>query len=121
MEKQVEDKLFCHWDAVRFVSEKNLEKSDGTFFTLSVTIQNKLELMIFLGRDEETNSCYEVKIYKSKPNDKYIPNKDDEVKGWEENDEYATFSFEEYEQARNFVETLPYRHPEYRARPFREI
>ena len=65
MEKQVKDKLFCHWDAVRFVSEKNLEKNDGTFFTLSVTIENKLELMIFLGKDEETNSCYEVKIYKS--------------------------------------------------------
>lgn len=49
---QVQKKIFCHWDLVRFVSEKNLQKDDGTFWTLSVTDGNKLEFMIFLGKDD---------------------------------------------------------------------
>ncbi len=44
---QVQKKLCCHWDLVRFVSEKHLQEDDGTFLTLSVTEGNKLELMIF--------------------------------------------------------------------------
>lgn len=87
---QMEKKLFCHWDLVRFVSEEHLKKEDGTFLTLSVTHGDKLELMIFLGKDD-SNSDYEVRVYKSEPTDKYIPNENDNVKKYEENDEYATF------------------------------
>ena len=75
---QVQEKIFCHWDLVRFVSEKTLQKDDGTFWTLSVTDGNKLEFMIFLGKDD-SNSCYEVRVYKSEPGDKYVPNKYDKV------------------------------------------
>lgn len=117
---QVQKKIFCHWDLVRFVSEKNLQKDDGTFWTLSVTDGNKLEFMIFLGKDD-SNSCYEVRVYKSEPGDKYVPNKCDKVSRYEENDEYATFFFDKYEDANCFTEMVGYLHPEYKKRPVQEI
>ena len=117
---QVEKKLFCHWDLVRFVQEERLKEEDETFWTLSVTDGGKIELMIFLGKDDST-SDYEVRVYKDKPTDKYVPKENDDLKNFEEKDEYATFFFEKYEQARYFVEMLSYVHPEYRNRPVREI
>lgn len=117
---QVKDKIFCHWDLVRFVSEKHLKKDDGTFLTLSVTDGGKLEFMIFLGKDD-SNSGYEVRVYKSEASDKYIPNENDNVNRYEENDEYATFGFDKYSAARKFVELLGCMHPEYKKRPVKEI
>ena len=117
---QVEKKLFCHWDLVRFITEEHLKQEDGTYLTLSVTNGDKVELMIFLGKDE-ASSDYEVRVYKSKPTDKYVPDKYDEVKRFEENDEYATFFFEKFEQAHHFTDLLGYVHPEYQERPCREI
>lgn len=117
---QVERKVFCHWDLVRFIKEEVLKQDDGTFLTLSVTHGEKVELMIFLGKDDST-SDYEVRVYKGKPTDKYVPHKYDEVKRFEENDEYATFFFQEFDQALHFTELLGYVHPEYQGRPCRII
>ena len=117
---QVEKKLFCHWDLVRFVSEEHLQQDDGTLLTLSVAEGEKLELMIFLGKDD-SNSGYEVRVYKNEPGDKYIPNEDDKVSRYEENDEYATFFFDEYEDAHRFTYLLGYLHPEYKKRPVKKI
>ena len=117
---QVQKKIFCHWDMVRFVSEKHLQTDDLTFSTLSVTDGNKLELMIFLGKDD-SNSCYEVRVCKNEPGDKYVPNMYDNISRHEENDEYATFFFDKFEDARSFVEMLAYLHPEYKTRPVEEI
>lgn len=117
---QVKNKLFCHWDLVRFVSEEQLKQDDGTFLTLSVTDGDKLEFMIFLGKDD-SNSGYEVRVYKREPSDKYVPNEYDNVKCYEENDEYATFFFDEYEQAHSFADLISYIHPEYKKRPVKEI
>lgn len=117
---QVKDKLFCHWDLVRFVSEDDLKKDDGTFTTLSVSDGDKLELMIFLGKDD-SDSCYEVRVYKKKPDDKYVPNENDKVSRYEENDEYATFFFDKYEDANSFTYLIAYVHPEYKKRPVRKI
>ncbi len=117
---QVQNKLFCHWDLVRFVSEKHLKLDDGTSLTLSVTDGDKVEFMIFLGKDD-TNSCYEVRVYKSEPSDKYIPNEYDKVSCYEENDEYATFFFDQYADAKSFTELLGAVHPEYRKRPVKKI
>lgn len=117
---QVKNKLFCHWDFVRFVSEEHLKQDNGTFLTLSVTDGGKLELMIFLGKDD-SDSGYEVRVYKSEPSDKYVPNNYDNVKRYEENDEYATFFFDEYEQAHNFTDLIGYMHPEYQKRPVKKI
>ena len=112
---QLEIKAFCHWDFVRFINEEAL-MHNGTFMTLSVTNNNRAELMIFLGK-ADNNVDYEVRVYKSEPTDKYIPNESDKVKYYEENDEYATFIFEQFCDAHDFVDTLSYRHTEYNVRP----
>lgn len=117
---QVKNKIFCHWDLVRFVSEKHLQEDDGTFLTLSVTDGDKLEFMIFLGKDD-SNSCYEVRVYKNAPSDKYVPNEYDNVIRYEENDEYATFFFDKYEHAQNFTQLIGPVHPEYKKRPVKKI
>ena len=117
---QLENKLFCHWDLVRFVTKKHLQGSDGTFLTLSVTDDKKFEFMIFLGKDD-SNTYYEVRVHKSDPNDKYVQNVNDNVIRYEENDEYATFFFKNFTDAHDFVAMLGYRHSEYRKRPVRKI
>ena len=117
---QVQKKLLCHWDLVRFVSEKHLQKEDGTFMILSVTDGDQFELMIFLGKDD-SNSGYEVRVYKNEPTDNYIQNEYDNVSRYEENDKYASFFFEEYENALNFTKSIAYVHPEYKKRPVRKI
>lgn len=116
---QVAKKLFCHWDLVRFVTEEDLKEEDGTFLTLSITDGGKFEYMIFLGKDD-SNSGYEVRVYKSETSDKYVPNENDNVKRYEENDEYASFFFDEYEKAHEFADWLGYFHPEYKKRPVRK-
>lgn len=116
----MEKTLYCHWDLVRFVEEKHLKQEDGTFLTLSVTDGDKLEYMIFLGKDDATSE-YEVRVYKCKPDDEYVQHEGDDVKHFEENDEYIAFFFDNYDQAHHFVEWLPYWHSEYYVRPGRLI
>lgn len=117
---QMENKLYCHWDLVRFVTEIHLKRKDGTPLTLSVIDGKDKELMIFLGKSE-TQYKYEVCVYKSEKTDKYIPQKYDNVKEYEENDEYTTFFFDNFEDSKNFVDMLGYTHKEYRIRPIRKI
>ena len=95
---QLEKKVFCHWDLVRFVSEKHLKRDDGVFWTLSVTEGNEYE-----------------------PTDKYVENKFDDVSHYEENDEFATFFFDTFEKAHDFVQLKIYMHPEYKHRPVQKI
>ena len=115
---QLEKKLYCHWDLVRFVSEQDLLEEKG--YTISVTSNSKYELMIFLGRSEDGKE-YEVRVYKADPTDKYVPNPHDNVVRYEENDEYVTFYFDNYEHANSFTYLLCHIHPEYRKRPAKMI
>lgn len=112
--------IFCDYDIVRFINKSHLVAKDGSFMTLSVTTGKNLELMIFLG-ENDSGDGYEVRVYKNKPTDKYRPHQSDEVKSYEENDEFAKFIFDAYYKARDFVYTLPYYHLEYKIRPIREI
>ena len=117
---KLENKLYCHWDYVRFVAEKHMKDDTGRQVTLSVTKGDTLELMIFLEKaDNDTD--YEVRVYKAETTDKYVSHEHDRVKSYEENDEYATFIFEKFEYAHEFVDCLSYRHPEYKGRPIRKI
>ncbi len=111
-------KVYCNWDLIRFVSEEVLMQEDGTFLTLSVIKDETTELMIFLGKND---SEYEVMVYKANENDKYVPHEFDNVKSYSENEQYATFFFEEYEQAHEFINNLSYIHKEYKIRPTRKI
>lgn len=117
---QVENKIFCDWDLVRFVDERHLRSENGKSQTLSVTANGNLELMIFLGKDDLSQE-FEAKVYKAKATDKYTHHEYDNVKRYEENDEYATFFFNDFDSARDFVYYLGYRHEEYVTRPVRRI
>ena len=115
---QLFKKLFCHWDLVRFIPEECIVERG---FTISLTDGHNLEFMIFLGR-ADNNSEYEVKIYKNRPDDKYVPSKlDNNIKRYEENDKYTIFFFDDYAFANQFVSLVGYAHPEYQVRPVREI
>lgn len=116
---QLERKLYCHWDLVRFVPEQRLLGDNG--YTLSVTDSDEYELMIFLGLIDN-NQGYEVRVYKNNPKDKYTPHRyDNNVVRYEENEEYITFFFNNYEAARDFTYMIGYIHPEYKVRPARKI
>lgn len=91
---EIKNKVFCHFDLLRFIPEESLTH-DGENLTISLIDDYSgvnYELMIFLEKDV-TNSCFEVRVYKSDPAIKYIPHEYDKVKRYEDNDEYATFFF----------------------------
>ena len=113
---QLENKFLCHWDFCRFVPEEYLLDDNELPLTLSVIDSYKTELMIFLGK-ADSGSGYEVRVYKAKPTDTYIPYKYDNVSRYEENYEYATFFFTDYDHANDFIVMLGYVHSEYRVRP----
>jgi len=117
---ELRNKLLCRWDLLRLVREDQIRKADGTFFTLSVIDENQMELMIFLDACEDELD-YEVRIYKSEPDEKYVPDKDDKVERYEENEEYASFIFLDFLSASEFIQTLSCFHPEFQKRPAREI
>ena len=113
---QVEKRAYCHCNLVRFVPEHKLIDDDGTFWTLSVIDPKKGELMIFLGK-EDHDSMYEVRVCKSKTNDRYVPHEADEVSKYEESLRYTTFFFDNFNKAKNFIATLNDYHKEYMLRP----
>ena len=113
---KLEKRAYCHCNLVRFVSEYKLIDDDGTFWTLSVVDSNKTELMIFLGK-EDSESMYEVRIYKRKTSDMYVPHESDEVVKYEESLKYTTFFFDNFDKAKNFIALLNVYHKEYMLRP----
>lgn len=117
---QVENVLYCNQDCIRFVREDNLKNSDGSFNTLSVTDLHNTELMIFLGRNDQTLE-YEVRVYKHRKWVKYKPEKEGDVKRYVVGEKYDTFYFDNFFDALKFVCTLGYIHPEYKKRPIRKI
>lgn len=114
---QLEKKIYCHWDLFRFLEEKHMNEGD---VTISLSDTGNLELMVFLAKKVESEE-YEVRVYKYKETDEYVPHKEDNIKSFEENDEYITFIFNDFESARDFVDFLPYHHYEYKTRPIRAI
>lgn len=112
--------VYCHWDLVRFVTEENLKSYDSGPMTISVTDSTKKELMIFLGKND-TSDGYEVRVHKCKENGQYVPSDFDRVHEYVAGKDFDTFFFDEYELARDFVDTLPYHHKEYQVRPVRTI
>lgn len=110
---QKTNKLLCHWSLVGLVPEEHILERN---IVLSLTEDESRELMIFLCRND--SSEWEVRIYKANVTDKYVPNiLDKNIKKHEENDEYATFIFDDYAFALRFLAFVGYAHPEYRIRP----
>ena len=115
----LENKVYCHWDLIRFIREEDLIQ-DGKFLTLSVSEGLELELMLFLGKDD-TGKFFEVRVYKAEPSQVYVKNVNDKVLFYDENNEYASFQFENYDDALDFLDTISYRHDEFTTRPVRKI
>ncbi|MBR5227452.1 MAG: hypothetical protein IKV94_02325 [Clostridia bacterium] len=78
------------------------------------------ELMIFLALNDDKDGKYELRIYKNKSTDRYIPHKSDRIKFHEDNDEYATFLFDGLFDTLFFISNLSKNHKEYRERPWRK-
>ena len=112
-----EEVLVWSWDLVRFLNESELKKEDGTFKKLSVaTGITPKEVYIYMEKDT-CSSGFKVTVYKAKPENTYVSYRCDKVKAVEETDKCTVFSFENFESARNFVDMLAYKHPEYQERP----
>ena len=75
--------------------------------------------MIFIAKEEKGEN-YEVRVYKAKPEDNYVPHKSDKILKVYETDEYASFIFESFDNAIEFVVFIPVLHTEYHERPVRE-
>ena len=114
------NKVLVDYDSIGFITEDALIKND-VFRTLSVTCDShKFELMIFLGKTDD-NMLYEVRVYKEEPSQGYVIHDRDRIVFYCENDEYATFRFNTYDEAKEFITSLTYRHPEYHSRPKRKV
>ena len=107
-------RILCDYDLIRFIKEE-IFSINGKFEAVSIT-QNNKEILIFIGKNEE-NSTYEVRIYKCKPEDKYVPHTKDKIKSYKENEEYAEFEFDKFEDAKEFADMIPIYHKEYKTRP----
>lgn len=119
MNMEPKNLVYCHWDLIRFITEEKMI-IDGVFRTLSVTAEDVLELRMYLGKTDD-GKFYEVRIYKTNPKQIYIHDVKDQILFYDENDEYATFQFEDFKDALDFLSTISYRHPEYRNRPMRKL
>lgn len=93
------EKIYCHWDIIRFLKEDQVS-----------------DKCIALGH-VEGEILYALMIYLYKEGDKYLV---DIYKSEDEND-FDRFSFDDFEKARDFIDTLPHKHPEYKERPFAKI
>ena len=110
---QLTKKVFCDGSRVTLVPEKII-RSNG--YTLSITSGGKKETMVFLGTRKKS-AGYEVRVYKNNSDAKYIPHELDNIQAYEENNEFATFIFDNYVAANNFTSSLEYRHKEFMPRP----
>ena len=122
---QLEKLILCDRIFWGFVLETDLTDD----YTISLTDHKssfsgetvQVELMIFLGKSDD-KSEFEVIIYKSDKADKYIPNKYyDDVKRYEEYEDYISFFFSDFSSAHTFINLLTYMHPEFKKRPVRPI
>lgn len=112
-------KIYCSTNLFLYVTEQYFLKNRG--YTISLTRSNNYEIMIFLARLEDKLE-YEVRVYKASPKDRYIPNKyDSKIKRYEENDQYVSFFFHNFNDAHKFITISLYLHEEFEKRPIRKM
>lgn len=93
------DKTYCHWDIIRFLKEDQV--SDNCIALEYVEGETHYDLMVYLYKEGDK---YLVDVYKSK-----------------DKNDFDRFSFDNFREARDFMCYLPYKHPEYKERPFVKI
>lgn len=124
------EKVYFNYNQLRFVTEENFKTADGIFETISLTTSlvtkeetmkiRNYEIMVFIGK-ETKDSDFEVIIYRSNPDDKYICCDIDNANGYEENDEYTSIFFNTFEDVKKFLSLPHYLHTEFMKRPLRMI
>jgi len=111
-----ENQLECHPALLlREVPESDFNRFDR----ISIVDNHQVEQQIFLYKNEDTSE-YEVRIYKLKATDTYMPNLSLGFKRYFANDEFASFFFETYYFACLFIAKLAESHPESLIRPVLE-
>ena len=93
------EKIYCHWDIIRFLKEEQV--SNKCIALEHVGGKVHYDLMVYLYKEGEK---YLVDIYKS-----------------EDENDFDRFLFDDFREVRDFVDYLPYKHPEYKERPFVKI
>lgn len=101
-----EKTIYCSWNLIKDLKERELSKKYGKFYTISVTNKNKQELMIFL---KKNSSSYEVTVYKERNGKYYIPDEAyNIVKRYTDTDMDKTFFFERFDEACYFIDCVAY-------------
>ena len=116
---QVKEKLYCAFNNFSNLPEEIFIHPEIAFRTVSLTDEN-YELMIFVDRDVY-NNCYNIIIYKKESSDTHRPHASDNSFGYDENAEYTTIYFANYNLVKEFLRKLAYNHREYHQRPYRKI
>ena len=92
-------KVYCHWDLVRFISEEALEEHCVSVEDVMGT--SHFELMIYLYKDGKK---YIIQIYKS-----------------EKENDFDLYTFDSLNNLKDFWESLFYKHSEYKERPYVKV
>ena len=116
---EIKRKLLCTFQNFQSLSEEVFTNHNVVFSTVSLTFGNQ-ELMIFIDNDRE-NRRYNVRIYKDKATDSYVPHIEDNAIGYYETEKYTTIFFTDFSLVKKFVAKLAYNHKEYQKRPIRKI
>lgn len=112
----LQQKRYLPWRYVKQMNEDALNEMYKDCWTFSITERGELDIGVFIGKDGR-DSDYEVRVYKSSKDDKYVPHEEDNIKRFEDNEGFITFFFEKFEYARAFVQFFAVRHEEYKCRP----
>ncbi|MCM1216011.1 MAG: hypothetical protein NC548_16000 [Lachnospiraceae bacterium] len=96
------DIIWCHWDLVRFLNEDHVKDN-----VIGVSDNRKTTT----GRD----ALVDFRIYLFKSDDKF------EVDIFTTDADKDNFKFNTFDKARDFADSIPYKHPEYSERPSRLI
>lgn len=110
--------ILCHYDMVRFITETDLINAVGEGGVISACIGKRTEIMMFLGKALNGEN-YEVRVYKFKSSDSYVPRAQDGVLRYSETEEYTSLFFDTFEKGALFIENWT-NHHEYKIRPARE-
>lgn len=115
--QKFENQLLCHPShLLREVEESALTQCGR----ISIVDNHQVEQNIFIYANEDSSE-YEVRIYKFKPTDTYMPiNLNITLKRYVANNEFASFFFRKFYSACQFIAKLAEAHPESLIRPVLE-
>lgn len=111
---QFENRITCYPSYLQEIPESDIVRQG----CVSICDNHRVEQMIFLIPCITDAPGFEVRVYKAHSTDTYVPNPCDiNLKKYTENDEFASFIFDDLVFARHFIRVFEHNHPEYKIRP----